>query len=305
VKALITGAGGFVGPHLAAHLADEGDDVIGVDSADGPDLRNADGWFDLLTDVAPDVIYHLAGRSDVGASWNEPITTFEVNALGTVSVLDAARRAGVGRVVVVSSADVYGTVGPDALPLTEDQPACPRSPYGASKQAAEAAAVQYWRGHRLETVVARPFNHLGPGQRTSFIAASFANQIARAEAEGGGTLLHGDLTPQRDMTDVRDVVRAYRLLAVDGQPGEIYNVCSGRSISMEQLLESLLALTDGSVDRQVDQALLRPVDLPALRGSFDKLAAATGWRPLIDLETTLAAVLDDARLRQRLALAEP
>lgn len=304
MRALVTGAGGFVGPYLAAHLIACGDEVVGVSSSNGPDLRDHDGWFELLTETEPEVVYHLAGRSDVSASWREPLTTFEVNAMGTVAVLEAARRAGTGRVVVVSSADVYGTVDPATLPLTEETSAQPRSPYGVSKQAAEAAAIQYWRGHGLETVVARPFNHVGPGQRTSFIAASLAHQIAKAETEGGGVVIHGDLTPQRDLTDVRDVVRAYRLLAVSGQAGEIYNVCSGQVVSMQQLLDALLAMAEYPIDHEVDPGLLRPIDLPILLGSFQKLLADTGWQPEITFDTMLASVLDDARHRHRLALSE-
>lgn len=300
MKALITGAGGFVGPHLAAHLQDEGDGVVPLDLRNGPDLRDGPGWIDAVRESQPDVIYHLAGLSDVGGSWNDPPTTFEINALGTVIVLEAARLAGTARVVVVSSADVYGVVSPEELPLSETHPARPRSPYGASKLAAEAAALQYDRGHGLDVVVVRPFNHLGPGQSPRFAAAAFADQIAAAEARTDGepaVLRHGDLTPRRDMTDVRDVVRAYRLVAEHGRPGEIYNVCSGRSIAMQEVLDALLAASQGRMITETDPALVRPVEVPVHQGSFAKLEAATGWRPRIPLERTLGDVLGDARRR--------
>ncbi len=296
-KALITGGGGFVGPHLAQHLADCGDEPVALDLNSGPDLRDASGWAETMTRHRPDVVYHLAGMSDVGGSWQKPVLTFEINTVGTVAVLDAAVRAGVGRVVVISSAEVYGTVSADQLPVSELQPAAPRSPYGASKQAAEAAALHYWRGHGLETIIARPFNHLGPGQSTKFAGPAFASQVADAERNGGGVVRHGTLEPRRDLTDVRDVVRAYRLLSTHGQPGHTYNVCSGESVSMGELLESLLALSLGDIKLEVDPERIRPVEVPILAGSFDKLASATGWTPNIPLKQTLSDVLDDARRR--------
>ncbi len=302
LKALITGAGGFVGPHLADHLRHAGDDVIGLDLASGPDLRDSEAWIAAIGDHRPDVVYHLAGWSDVGRSWSDPITTFEVNTMGTISILEAVRQAGAGRILLISSADVYGVVTPDRLPLTEDHPVQPRSPYGASKQAAEAAALQYHRGNGVDVVVARPFNHLGPGQAPRFVAPAFAAQIAAAESGGSRRLEHGDLSPHRDLTDVRDVVRAYRLLAEQGRSGEVYNVCSGRTVSMQGLLDALLSMSEVEVDQVVDPALVRPVDLPVLRGSFDKLRSATGWEPRIELDATLASVLADARNHQRLGL---
>ncbi|MGH1492950.1 MAG: GDP-mannose 4,6-dehydratase [Acidimicrobiales bacterium] len=302
MRALITGVRGFVGPHLHAHLSECGDEVVGLDLNSGPDLRDGDGWAKVVADAKPDVIYHLAGWSDVGKSWADPTTTFAVNALGTVSVLEAARLADTGRVVMISSADVYGTVTPDVLPLTELHPAQPRSPYGASKQAAEAAALQYWRGHGVDTVIARPFNHLGPGQSLQFVASAFAAQIVSVESGGDSKLRHGDLSPHRDITDVRDVVRAYRLLGTDGEPGEIYNVCSGQTVSMQHLLDALLALSNAPVETELDPDLIRPIDLPVLRGSYAKLRAATGWEPEIHLDETLTLVLDDARQRHQVGL---
>lgn len=308
VRALITGAGGFVGPHLVDHLQSCGDEVVPIDVDNGPDLRDRQGWADTVAGVAPDTIYHLAGWSDVGGSWTDPFATFEINVMGTVSLLEAARLAGTGRVVVVSSADVYGTVRPADLPITEDHPIRPRSPYGASKEATEAAALQYHRGHGLDVVIVRPFNHIGPGQSPRFAAPAFADQIAAAEAAPGSgpvPLLHGDLSPERDLTDVRDVVRAYRLVAEAGEAGECYNVCSGRAVTMADVLDTLLGLSPAPIEPRTDPARLRPVEVPALRGSFDKLAEATGWRPTIDLDQTLGEVLDDARGRHRPGTDEP
>ncbi|MEM9134043.1 MAG: GDP-mannose 4,6-dehydratase [Actinomycetota bacterium] len=297
MKALITGAGGFVGPHLAAELRAAGDEVVGLDLRNGPNLLDADGWRAAVAEHEPDVIYHLAGWSDVSGSWHEPNQTFQINAVGTLSVLQAAHAAETGRVILVSSADLYGTVTPDDQPITEAHPVQPRSPYGASKQAAEALGMQYHRAFDLGVVIARPFNHLGAGQSPRFAAPAFAAQVAEAERNGGGTVAHGDLSAQRDLTDVRDVVRAYRLLATEGRPGEVYNICSGTAVSMQSVLDRLIAQASVPVAASVDPARLRPVELPILQGSFDKLHRATGWSPTHPLDDTLACVLDDARSR--------
>ena len=305
MKALVTGAGGFVGPHLVSHLQEQGDTVAPFDLRNGPDLRDGPGWIELVARIGPDVVYHLAGLSDVAGSWSDPRTTFEINALGTVVVLEAARLAGTAKVVFISSADVYGVVTADELPLTEDRPMQPRSPYGASKQAAEAAALHYHRGHGMDVVVVRPFNHIGPGQSPRFAAAAFAHQIAAAETDRGTepvVLRHGDLSPRRDLTDVRDVVRAYRLLSEQGSSGEVYNICSGRSVAMQDVLDLLLAEAAVEIETEIDSDLVRPVEVPIQQGSFAKLRAATGWEPRIALERTLRDVLGDARERHREAL---
>jgi GDP-4-dehydro-6-deoxy-D-mannose reductase len=297
MRALVTGAGGFVGPHLVAELTSAGDDVVALDQTNGPDLLDGEGWCRALSDHRPDVVYHLAGWSDVSGSWRNPTTTFRVNAEGTLSVLEAARAAGTERVLVVSSADVYGIVDADTQPITEAHPVQPRSPYGASKQAAEALGLQYHRGHGLDVIVVRPFNHLGVGQRPNFAASAFAAQIAEAERAGGGTVAHGDLSARRDLTDVRDVVAAYRMLAVDGEGGEVYNVCSGVTVSMQYVLDGLVKRSEVDIATEIDPSRLRPVELPVLCGSSEKLHDRTGWEPRHDLDQTLTDVLTDARNR--------
>lgn len=297
MKALVTGAGGFVGPHLVELLRAAGDEVTGLDLSCGPDLLDGPGWREALDAHAPDVVYHLAGWSDVRGSWNDPARTFQVNALGTLSVLEAAAAAKTDRVLLISSADLYGPVSPSDQPITEDRPPRPHSPYGASKQAAEALGLQYRRAHELGVVIVRPFNHVGPGQSERFVAPAFAAQVAAAERTGGGRVLHGDLSARRDMTDVRDVVRAYRLLAEHGVPGEIYNVCRGRAVPMSDVLAALVAHAEVEIDTAVDPARLRPVELPILEGSNAKVTAATGWEPEIPLEQSLSDVLNDARRR--------
>ncbi len=298
MRALVTGAGGFVGGHLVAHLTEAGDHVTTTDhSHGGADVTDAAAVAAEVRKARPDVVYHLAGWANVGTSWAHPTDVFRINAEGTLNVLVAAREAGATRVVAVSSADVYGKAAPEEMPLTEDSPLRPASPYAASKVAADYLGLQAWLGHGLEVMRVRAFNHLGPGQADGFMASALASRIARAERDGGEVLRVGDLTARRDHTDVRDVVRAYRALAVDGTPGEAYNVCSGHAVAVQDVADALLARANTDLRFEVDPELLRPVDVPVLRGSHAKLTAATSWEPQIPLEVTLADLLDDWRTR--------
>lgn len=301
MRALVTGGLGFVGSHLIAHLESCGDEVVTIDHH-GP--RPVDITDPVAVDAAvakarPDAVYHLAGWADVGGSWSHPVTVLRVNAEGTLNVLEACRAAGVHRVLAVASADVYGEVTEDELPLTEESPLRPTSPYAASKVAADALAQQAFLGHGLGVIRVRPFNHLGPGQSEKFVAPAIAARIARAELAGGGDVPIGNLTARRDVTDVRDVVRAYRLLIAHGASGQVYNVASGRDVSIQSLADELVALARHPVRLVPDASLLRPVDLPVLRGDASRLEAATGWRPEISIEQTLADLLDDMRARVR------
>ncbi|HKY66063.1 MAG TPA: GDP-mannose 4,6-dehydratase [Acidimicrobiales bacterium] len=298
MRALVTGAGGFVGAHLVRHLEEQGDEVVELERrVDGIDIADADALTDAVVAAKPEAVYHLAGAADVGGSWAEPRETFLANALGTLNVLEASRQAGAERVLAVTSADVYGRVTADELPLDEDQPLRPVSPYAASKVAADALAQQAWLGHRLPVVRVRAFNHLGPGQSDRFVAPSLAARIARNERDGGAEVPIGNMTPRRDVTDVRDVVRAYRLLMAAGEPGAVYNVCRGEAFSVQQIAEALLAMASRPMRLVSDPALQRPVDIPVLVGDNRALRAATGWDPTIPLAQTLADVLADWRAR--------
>jgi GDP-4-dehydro-6-deoxy-D-mannose reductase len=295
VRALVTGAGGFVGAHLVRHLDACGDDVVELEGRiDGIDITDAVAITEAIVKAEPEAVYHLAGASDVGGSWTAPHATFMANAVGTLNVLEASRQAGARRVLAVTSADVYGRVTEDELPLDEDQPLRPVSPYAASKVAADALAQQAWLGHRLPVIRVRAFNHLGPGQSDKFVAPSLAARIARNERDDGDEVPIGNLAPRRDITDVRDVVRAYRLLVEHGGPGEVYNVCSGRAVAVQAIAELLLGMAKHPMRLVSDPELQRPVDIPVLVG---EVAAATGWAPTIALETTLADVLADWRVR--------
>ncbi len=245
----------------------------------------------------PDVVYHLAGQSQVAASWADPLDTFQANTVGTLNILRACIDAQVKRLIAVSSSDIYGLLTLKELPITEQAPLRPVSPYAASKAAAEMLCIQSYLGYQLEVIRARAFNHLGPGQSEHFLAAAIAARIARNETSGESTVLVGDLTPSRDFTDVRDVVRAYRLLALHGIAGEAYNVCSGHSITAAEIADTLLGLAKTKMTLQQDANLLRPVEVPTLRGDNSKITQATGWTPAIPLLQTLTDVLSDARLR--------
>ncbi|HKX71180.1 MAG TPA: GDP-mannose 4,6-dehydratase, partial [Acidimicrobiales bacterium] len=223
--------------------------------------------------------------------------TFLANALGTLNVLEACREAGAERVLAVTSADVYGRVTEDELPITEEQPLRPVSPYAASKVAADALAQQAWLGYGLPVVRVRAFNHLGPGQSDKFVAPSLAERIARNERDGGDEVPIGNMTPLRDVTDVRDVVRAYRLLMERGEPGDAYNVCSGRSVAVKEIADLLLDMAARPMRLVSDPALQRLVDIPVLVGDHGRLSRATGWAPTIPLDQTLADVLADWRSR--------
>ncbi len=292
LRAYVTGGAGFVGQHLQTHLTAAGDEVTSADRlTDGVDITDALSVLDHMTAAKPDVVYHLAGQADVGGSWDTPVETFNINLYGTLNVLEAARRCGVKRVIAVTSADIYGIVTADQLPLTEQSELRPISPYAASKAAADMACLQAFLGYSQEVIRVRAFNHLGPGQSARFVASALAKRVAQNERTGATSVAVGDLTPRRDFTDVRDVARAYRMLATDGVAGEVYNICSGVDHSIQEIADLLLGLANHPMNLDVDQSLIRPVDLPILRGSAEKLNAATGWSPEISLATTLADLL--------------
>lgn len=297
MRAVVTGSRGFVGPHLLAHLEAEGDEVTGLDFA-GPerfDVTDAAAVRTHLGTAAPEVVYHLAALSHVGESWADPSTQFRVNAEGTLNVVAAAAALGIRRVVVIGSSEEYGEVDPATLPVDESAALRPITPYGAAKAAAETAALQMGRATDLEVVCVRPFPHTGPGQTDRFLVPALAARIARAEREGTDTVVMGSRTPMRDLSDVRDVVRAYRLLAIAGRPGLAYNVCSGASTAVGEIADLLAAASTRPIRFETDPALVRPVEPPPLIGSAARLREHTGWTPEHALADTLADVLAAAR----------
>jgi GDP-4-dehydro-6-deoxy-D-mannose reductase len=300
VRALVTGASGFVGGYLLAHLEAEGDDPIGLDRDDGLDITDRDSVAKIFAAHAPEVVYHLAALSHVGESWGSPQLVMETNVVGTLNVLDAARAAGVGRVLVVGSAEEYGLVDGAHGPIDEATPLRPFTPYGASKVAAGFLALQAFLGSGLETIRVRAFNHTGPGQVPRFVVPALALRIAETERAGGDHIAVGNLDPVREVNDVRDIVRAYRLLVLHGVAGDVYNVCGGVGVAVREVAHRLLALAQRPLELRVDPALARPADVPVLVGNPSKLVAATGWQPRHTLDDTLTDMLTAART----ALAE-
>jgi GDP-4-dehydro-6-deoxy-D-mannose reductase len=315
VRLLVTGAGGFVGGHLVELVRREapGTSLHGVvlphgslawSASQGARIHEADlddpaAAAAVVEQVRPDAIVHLAGQSSVHQSWLDPGGTLRTNVLGVVHLLDAARRAALRpAVLVVGSAEEYGPVGEAELPIRETAPLRPASPYAVSKVAQGAMALLYGPAGGMRVVLTRTFHHTGPGRGEAFAESSFARQIAEIEAGLRPPVIEvGNLEAVRDFSDVRDVVRAYLLLVEKGEPGEAYNVCSGRGRSIRDVLDLLLARSSAQVEVRVDRERLRPADVPAQVGDPARLRAATGWEPRIPFEETLADLLADWRVR--------
>ncbi|MHB1416902.1 MAG: GDP-mannose 4,6-dehydratase [Chloroflexota bacterium] len=309
MRALVTGISGFAGLHLANHLrARPGLEVFGVvrrERSDPPretyaaDLCDDQAVRHLVEDIRPDLVFHLAAQAAVQVSWAKPRDTLVNNLVGELNLIQAILSVGLSpRMLVVGSADEYGLVSPDELPVRETNELRPNSPYAVSKVAQDMLAYQYFLSHRLPIVRVRPFNHIGPGQSDLFASASFARQIAEIElGRREGVLLVGNLEAKRDFTDVRDIVRGYSLLLERGVPGEVYNLGSGRSVSVRYILDTLLAHSRAEIRVETDPSRLRPSDVPELVCDYGKAAAATGWQPAIPLERTLKDLLNYWRER--------
>lgn len=284
---LVTGGQGFVGGHLLRLL----DDAIApdVDVTDPVRLRAA------VHELRPRAVVHLAALSQVSDSWRDPATVWQVNAVGTVNLLESVRgECDDARVLVVSTGEVYGRA--DVVPTPETAEPRPLSPYAASKAAAEVAAFQAGRSG-LEVVVARAFQHEGPGRDDRFAIGSWTLQLAKFERAGGGVLRVGNLDVERDLTDVRDVCRAYQALLDPAVPAGVYNVANGRTVALRAVVDQLIALCLVPVTVEPDPARMRPADVPVVCGDPSRLAAATGWKPEIPLEQTLLDTLAAARER--------
>lgn len=280
---LVTGPDGFVGRHLRAELGEAFAPFAG-------DVLDAAALSEALRAAKPGAVVHLAALSSVGASWENTADLWRTNVLGVVNVIEAVRaEAPSARVLFVSSGDVYGRA--HEIPTPEEALVDPVSPYGASKAAAELVCRQ---AADLDVVVARSFPHIGPGQDERFAVGSWSAQLARLRNEGGGVLRVGDLDVERDLTDVRDVCRAYRLLLDPAVPAGTYNVASGRAVALRRVVGTLVELTGVPVTIERDEARMRPVDTPVLVGDASKLHAATGWRPEIPLERSLEDALEAA-----------
>jgi GDP-4-dehydro-6-deoxy-D-mannose reductase len=317
VNVLVTGIAGFVGSHLVDFIRAECPEasIIGLVRPQWPipagladkatlvecELEDALSVEAALVDVTPDRVIHLAAQSSPQLSWTDPVGTLRTNVLGLLHVLEAFRRRHLTpRVLVVGSAEEYGRVDASDLPLREDTPLRPTSPYATSKVAQGFLALQYALGAGMPIVRTRTFHHTGPGRGVGFAEGSFARQIAEIEAELRPPVVSvGNLDAVRDFSDVRDVVRAYWLLTGRGLAGEVYNVCSGRGTRIREILDTLIAASETHVEVRVDAERLRPLDLPTVIGDPGRLRAATGWAPRIPLSTSLGDLLADARAQVR------
>jgi GDP-4-dehydro-6-deoxy-D-mannose reductase len=311
MRALVTGASGFVGGYLVPRLAAEGAEVLGIDSdipgararsgsieiggrtlppalpARGAELRmcdllDEDDLDETVREWSPDVVFHLAAQSSAALSFERPSQTMRINVIGTINLLEAVRKAGGARVLVTGSCEEYGRRDPGEMPLSEDAPIEPVSPYAASKAAQGLIAMQYHRAFGIEIVSTRSFSHTGPGQTVRFVLPAVARQCAEIKAGLREPVLRaGILEVKRDFMDVRDVVEAYVLLAENGRPGITYNVSSGRGLELKDAVERLIGMTGREVSVERDPDLVRPVDVPVLIGDNTRLKDECGWSAAI------------------------
>lgn len=309
MRALITGAGGFVGGHLCDYLLMHTDwHLLGVvypqPVGEQPqeqrlrlvhaDLRDPAAVKALLEEARPDAIFHLAAQAFVPTSFADPWDTLENNIRSQLNVLEAVRQSGREvRVLVVGSNEEYGAPAPGELPQTEENPLRPNNPYAVSKVAQDMLGLQYFLAYKIPVVRVRPFNHTGPGQSPNFVVPAFASQIARIEAGLQEPVMKvGNLEAARDFSDARDIVRGYYLALTQGEPGEVYNLASERARTIREVLDMLLGYARAEIRVERDPARYRPVDVPVVYGSAEKLRRRTGWRPEIPFEQTLRDTLE-------------
>jgi GDP-4-dehydro-6-deoxy-D-mannose reductase len=308
-RALITGIGGFVGSHLAEYCLSKDIEVWGVSRrpipkklsfADDPhvhhidaDLMDAHSLFAAVREVMPDYVFHLAAQSFVPTSWVSPTVTLETNIVGTANLFEAVRKAGGTPVIqIAGSSEEYGLVKENEVPITENSPLRPQSPYGVSKVAMDYLGYQYSCSYHMNIIRTRAFNHTGPRRTETFAESNFARQIARIEAGLEEPIVRvGNLDAIRDYTDVRDIVAAYVLAMEHCVAGEAYNICSGNGIRIGDMLETLLSLSTKKIQVEHDPARMRPSEVPRLIGDGSKFRLATGWEPKIPFDTTLADLL--------------
>jgi GDP-4-dehydro-6-deoxy-D-mannose reductase len=306
-KILVTGVNGFVGAHLIRELVQNGNEVVGVGGPIGnagtPESLRAYLQLDLnskeaaqtidFTDI--DGVIHLAGLAAVGPSFDDPMLYINTNIGIESNLFEAALAQGAKpRFLIISSGALYD---PRAdLPLTETSRVLPSSPYAVSKLGQEELA-KYYTSRGLECIIARPFNHIGPGQMGGFIVPDLAMQVVAVEQGKSSEISVGNLDSERDYTDVRDIARAYRLLLEKGKSEQTYNICTGKSVSGHAILDALMSLSPSRPAVTANQDLMRPSDNPIIFGSHDKLTADTGWQPEISLDTTLSDVVSEWRKR--------
>jgi GDP-4-dehydro-6-deoxy-D-mannose reductase len=316
MRVLVTGITGFAGSHLVDYLLTlSGVEVIGIQRWRSRtenvehfldkvrmvecDLRDASSVRDVVEEIKPDRIFHLAAQSFVPTSWTAPTESLSTNILGQVNLFEAVKKLHIKPLIQIAcSSEEYGLVLENELPIRETNPLRPLSPYAVSKVGQDMLGYQYWMSYRMPVVRTRGFNHEGPRRGPVFVCSDFAKQIADIERGRQAPVIRvGNLEARRDFTDVRDVVRAYWLSLEKGEPGEVYNICSGRAWVIRDMLDHLLSLTKAKVKVEPEPARMRPSDVPVLQGDAGKFRKATGWEPEIPFERTLQDLLDYWRQR--------
>lgn len=298
MKALITGSEGFVGQYLRAELEAHGYTVTGLDLQAGPqtlavDLLDAEATLDAVRTTAPEVIFHLAGQADVGKSWRIPGKTIALNEIAAVNLLEAVRAVCPEcAVVLVGSSDQYGSLREAGASVSEETKMQPMNPYAISKAAQEQLGMAYAKSYGLRVCMTRSFNHGGAGQRPGFMIPDFVSGIVKVERGEADAVSVGNLTSRRDFTHVKDVVKAYRLIAEKGKPGEVYNVGSGVTYSAQEVLDKLIGMAKCPVTVRQDPARMRPSDTPVVCCDNRKLKQDTGWEPELGMEEILKETLE-------------
>jgi GDP-4-dehydro-6-deoxy-D-mannose reductase len=308
VKILITGIYGFAGAHLANYLASQGNQVAGfcletdIDNGAIPDsarifkgdLRQKDRVSEVISDFNPDRVVHLAAVSSVKFSFDNPAETFAINITGSQNLLEAiAHQKKPAQTLLVSSSEIYGQLGPNDVPVSETALLAPVNPYGVSKAAVDLMGYQYFKSYGVPVHRIRAFSHTGPRQSTQAVISDWAKQVATIELGlVPAEIKVGNLKVIRDYTDVEDIVRAYEAIFEKGRPGEAYNVCSGIGHQLDILLEQLIGFSARKITVKIDPSRFRPVDIPILIGSPQKIKSETGWEPRIDIHSTLKKVYD-------------
>ena len=304
MRSLIIGAAGFVGGYLIRELSAAGQEVHAThlpnETVNVPcsthvlDIMVQDDITALLKEVEPDVIYHLAAQSSVAVSWKKPQLTAQVNVIGAINVFEGIRASGLDKVrtVVIGSGEQYGFIRPDACPLDEDEPLHPGNIYAATKACQESIGMIYSRSYGMDMIFVRAFNHSGPGQSDMFVISDFCRQIADIEAGNRENVMRvGNLSAKRDFTDVRDVVRAYRLLGGSGKKGKVYNVGRGKAVPISYILETAVSMAKTAIRVETDQAKMRASDIPIIEPDVSEIFNDAGWEARITLEQTIADTL--------------
>lgn len=303
MKALITGVNGFVGNYLSKYLVEKGYTVYGTVIEDDVkmdnvkiykmNLLNKQEVMETIKSIKPDYIYHLAGQSAVGLSWNNPTLTMDVNINGTINLLDAVREHNIDtKVLIIGSSDEYGVIKPEECPISEGHELNPTSPYAISKMTQEQIAKLYVNSYKMNLIMVRAFNHIGPMQSKNFVVSDFASKIAEIEKGAEPVMKVGNLEAYRDFTDVRDIVRGYAMLVEDGKNGELYNIGSGNPYKIQDILDILLSLSTTKITVEIDPERLRPSDVPIIQCDNSKIKSHINWATKYDIKDTLKDTLD-------------